>query len=313
MGCKPLQIAVLSLLFIAPGGARGSDPLATRKERLAKMPAVEKDTLRQNKERFDQLSAAEQARLRRLDTKLTADPQGKQLRKVMLRYNEWLRAIPSGQRIELLSRPAEERVQRIRLLMEEQERLRFQEMLALKLQPGDQKVLLDWVSGIIERDEARIMEQLPPADRQRLARIEDEDRRRVMLFMTYRRHSGQNVRLLEFLKPTEDDIAQLAGGLSALARDTLDEARDPAERNQVVQNWVRAALESRRPQVSKEQLERYFRQKVTAEQREYLQSLPRDRMRIELQRMYMQDRFKSNRMGAPFGGPRRQQQRREQE
>ncbi|MBC8353879.1 MAG: hypothetical protein H8E66_17910 [Planctomycetes bacterium] len=271
------------------------------RERLSNMTATEKEALRQQQERFARLAPGEQNKLRQLDTAIVADPQGDRLRQVMRGYSEWLRALPSSQRIELLSLPAAERVERIKALLSEQEKQRFQDLFGSKLQPSDQKVLLDWVHGLIMRDESRIMRQLTPMERQRLLRVEDSMQRRVMMAMTFRWKSG-GIRLFELLQPTDADVKQLATKLSPLARDTLDAGRDDNEREQLIQMWARAVIDSRvRPQVAKDEIQRFFEQKVTDEQRAYLESLPRERMRIELQRLYYQYRFN----GSGRRGPRR--------
>jgi len=310
MNCKVTLIVCLCAQAICLSGISAGESIADRKTRLAAMSAVEKEQLRQNKIRFDKLAPQEQSRLRRLDAQLNSDPQGDRLREVMLRYSEWLRALPSSQRNALLRLPPQERVDQIRQLLERQEKQRFQDMFAARLQPSDQKVLLDWVSGLVGRSEDKLRQQLLPGDRQRLNRVEDINRRRAMMILMYRWRAAKDVPVFELLKPTPLEINQLAERLSATARETLADARNDDERNQLIQNWVRAALESRmRPQVSKEVLQRFSQEQLTAEQREYLESLPRERLQFELQRMYFEHRLKSSRPGPPFrrpGSPNRQ-------
>lgn len=274
-----------------------------QRQRLANMTAAEKAALRQQFDRFERLPPAEQEKLRQLDAQIAGDPQADRLRRVMQSYSEWVRALPSSQRIELLSLPAAERVERVKVLLAEQERQRFQDMFGSKLQPGDQKVLLDWVNGLLARDEARIMQRLSPLDRQRLLHVDDPMQRRVMMVMMLRRSSGE-VRLFELLQPTAADLKQLAAKLSPLARDTLATARDEKPREQLIQMWVRAVIDSRvRPPVAKDEIQQFLREHVTAEQRAYLESLPPERMRMELQRLYMRYRFNNPARPAPRRGP----------
>ena len=306
MNAKRRTIGCIAVaLAIACGNAATTlaedDFFERQRQRLSNMSATEKEALRQQQQRFKRLSPDQQQKLRQLDRAIADDPQGDRLRQVMRSYSEWLRALPSSQRIELLSLPAAERVERVKVLLAEQERQRFQDLFGSKLQPVDQKVLLDWVHGLIQRDESRIMQQLTPLERQRLSRVENPTQRRVMMAMIYRRKSGE-VRLFELLLPTADDVKQLAAKLSPLARDTLAAARDEKEREQLIQMWSRAVMDSRvRPQVTKEEMQRFLKEQVSNEQRAYLESLPPDRMRMELQRLYMRYRF--NNPGRP--GPRR--------
>ena len=222
-------------------------------------------------------------------------------------YSDWLRALPSRERMELMNLPTTERVERIRSLMEAQERQRFEELFGSKLQFSDQKVLFDWVHRLVQRDETRIMQQLTPRERQQLVRVENTTQRRLMMAMFYRWRSGE-VRLFELLQPTEDDIKQLATQLSPLARDTLASVRDVKEREQLIQRWTRAVLDSRaRPPLGKEELQRFLQEDIAPEQRAYLENLPRERMRIELQRMYFRHRFngpgRPGSRSAPFPNP----------
>jgi hypothetical protein len=295
-----VAIALAIVCGIATTSPADEASFEQQRQRLTNMSATEKEALRQQQQRFERLSPSEQEKLRELDAAIADDSQGDRLRQVMRHYGEWLRALPSSQRIELLSLPAAERVERVKVLLAEQERQRFQDLFGSKLQLGDQKVLLDWVSGLIERDEARIMGQLPPMERQKLLRIEESVQRRVMMAMMYRWNSGE-VRLFEMLRPTAADVKQLAAKLSPLARDTLAAARDDTEREQLIQVWARAVIDSRvRPQFAKDEIQRFLKDHVTNEQRAYLESLPPERMRMELQRLYT--RYRINGPGRP--GPR---------
>ena len=148
-----------------------------------------------------------------------------------------------------------------------------------------------WISRLIARDEDRVLQHLLPAQRERLTRIEDKNRRYATMAAMYRFRAGDNLRLFELLQPSREDLDQLAKSLSPLARDMLDEPRDAKQREHLLQNWVRAAIESRvRPDIGRDELLRFFNEKLTAEQRDRLESLPRERMRVELQKIYFQHR-----------------------
>ena len=300
-GCVAFALAIAC--GIAVTTRAGDELFEQQRQRLTNMSATEKKALRQQQQRFDRLSPSEQEKLRRLDKAIADDTQGDRLLQVMRSYSEWLRALPSSQRIELLSLPAAERVERVKVMLAKQERQRFQDLFGSKLQFGDQKVLLDWVHGLIARDESRIIQQLTPMERQRLLRVEDSVQRRVMMAMMYRWKSG-DVRLFELLRPTDADVKQLSAKLSPLARDTLAAVRDDKEREQLLQMWARAAIDSRvRPPVAKEEIQRFLDEHVTDEQRAYLESLPRERMRMELQRLYARYRFNSTSRPGMRKGP----------
>lgn len=300
-------IASITALGLAARVSAEEATVEVNRQRLTTMTANEKAELLQQQERFERLSAAEKKKLRQLDSRISTDPKRDHLFQVMRGYSDWLRALPSRERMELMNLPTTERVERIRSLMEAQERQRFEELFGSKLQFSDQKVLFDWVHRLVQRDETRIMQQLTPRERQQLVRVENTTQRRLMMAMFYRWRSGE-VRLFELLQPTEDDIKQLATQLSPLARDTLASVRDVKEREQLIQRWTRAVLDSRaRPPLGKEELQRFLQEDIAPEQRAYLENLPRERMRIELQRMYFRHRFngpgRPGSRSAPFPNP----------
>ncbi len=271
-------------------------------ERLAKLSPSEKERLRQQQERFSRLSSEQQAKLRRLDLAIERDERPDRLRQVMLGYNQWLSALPSDDRVELLKLPADQRIERIKQLLEQQEQERFKDLFESKLQPSDQKVLLDWVHNLIKRNEKRIIQQLTPLELQRIMRVEDMTQRRVMMAMLLRWKS-RNVRLFELLQPTTEDLSLLSEKLSPLARDTLAAARNEAEREQLIQMWSRAVIDSRvRPTPTKEELQQFLQNVATDEQRTYLESLPPERMRFELQRLYINHRFNGSQRPGPIRG-----------
>lgn len=307
MSLSPLAgISLVGTLLFVGMAVGETESLSQRESRLASLPAADKAELMRQQERLQRLPSEEQDRLRQLERDLANDPQGEQLREIMLRYNEWLRSLSSAQRTELLSLPAEQRMPRIKSLFEEQERQRFQDLLAVPLQPDDQHVLMAWVNSLLRDNEPLLLEKLSPLDRQRLKQVEDPNRRLMMLVAAFRWRTGTNARLFELVHPTEEQVHDLRGRLSPQSRAALNSARDASERKLIIQGWTRAAIESRLgPPVSKDELQRFWDEHVTDEQREYLESLPRDRMKQELQRLYQRHHFNSKpRPGPlPFNAP----------
>ena len=138
MRCVAITLAIVC--GIATTTRADDESFEQQRQRLTNMSATEKETLRHEQQRFERLAPSEREKLRQLDKAIADDTQGDRLRQVMRSYSEWLRALPSSQRIELVSLPAAERVERVKVLLAEQERRRFQELFGSKLQLGDQKV-----------------------------------------------------------------------------------------------------------------------------------------------------------------------------
>ena len=261
------------------------ETLSARQQRLAAMPASEKLELERKKERFDRLTPEQQDELRQLHETVQHDPQSERLQQVMLRYNEWLKTLAAGQRAELLSLPAEERVHRIRDAMSRQEEQLFIQMTALELEPDEVRMIYDWLHEFVQRHEAKIISGIPERDREWvLKHVDEPERRSVMMYGAYRRHNEDDA-----LRPDDNDIKQLGEKLrSPKAREALTGTTLPHEEKlDVIRGWMRAAYVSRSRQegASEEELSTFYEGLQPAE-KDYLESLPSEQMRRQLQRMY---------------------------
>src|SRR6186997_2034456 len=111
---RAVWFVAYALVLVRTMTVVGSDSVEDRVKYLGSISATEKDELRRRQERFEKLSTEEQEKLRKLEETLANDPRGEQLRQVMLRYNEWLSALPSSQRTEIMNAPAAERVELVK-------------------------------------------------------------------------------------------------------------------------------------------------------------------------------------------------------
>ena len=264
------------------------ETLAARQQRLTAMPASEKLELERKKERFERMTAEQQDGLRQLHETVQQDPQSERLQQIMLRYNEWLKTLAAGQRAELLSLPPEERVERIRDTRLRQEEQLFIQMTALELQPDEVRMIYDWLHEFVQRHEAKIMAGIPEHDHDRLRgwleNVTEPERRSVIKYGFYRRYNEEDA-----LRPDDNDIKQLGEKLrSPKAREALTGTTLPHEEKlDVIHGWMRAAFVSRmRPEgVSEEELSTFYEGLQPAE-KDYLESLPSEQMRRQLQRMY---------------------------
>ena len=101
-----------------------------------------------------------------------------------------------------------------------------------------------------------------------------------------------DMRFLERIKPTAEDRRQLVARLSQPAQDTIAAAREDMEQKRLIHSWVNAAVFSRRgnqPHVAKEVLDEFFAG-LDAAEKDYLNNLPPDRKRQQLQWLYMRMR-----------------------
>ena len=295
---------ILVLLVASP--AQANDTLDKRRARIDAMSAVEKENLRRNYHRFLELDDGERQKLRELHAQISTGSESERLSSVMRIYHQWLQSLTAGERLPLLELPADQRVRAIKKLIERQERSRFQSLVQMSLSVKDREAIIDWLSALA-------FDRLPMGEQNRLRAMNQPLRRRGEIMSAFRhRSSGMSeLRFLDRLKPTIEDRKELVKNLSAAAQDAIAAVKDDAEKTRLVQSWVNAIIMSRRgnrPRVSPEALE-IFLTDLDATERDYLNNLPPDRKREELEQLYMRNRMRrpGNQRGprGPFGSPPR--------
>ena len=92
-------------LIQAPGlfgePAPSSPEFDANRERIERMTQPERDRIKRRFEKFEELSAARREELRKLHSALQTAPDGKELQKVLKRYNDWLTSLSVVERDEL--------------------------------------------------------------------------------------------------------------------------------------------------------------------------------------------------------------------
>ena len=294
---------MILVLFASSQAQAGDTLLAQRRAHIESMSAVEKENLRRNYQRFLELDEDERQKLRDLHAKITTGSERERLSSVMRLYHQWLKSLTAGERLQLLDLPADQRLRAIKRLIERQERDQFQALVQKPLSVKDREAIMDWLAVLA-------LERLPPGEQQRLRAIHQPMRRRMEIMAVYRRRtSGMNdVRFLERLKPSSEERKELVARLSQSAQDTIVALKDDSEKKRLIQGWVNAAIFSRRgnrPKIDIEALDEFFTN-LDAAERDYLNNLPPDRKRKELEQLYMRNRMR--RYGDPrgtFGPPPR--------
>lgn len=295
----------------APGPA--AETLEQRRERIAKLTGEELEELNRKREVFEELSPEKQQQLRDLHRLVDESENAAELRETMRRYSAWLRTLPAGRRAELASLPTEERLAQVRQLLEQQRREQEQRMPrppGRSLKGDDAKVLGVWIDEILTTHESQIAAMIPAGPfRDRYRQISDPQRRRASLIFTLSRRMSEGGPPLEF--PTDEEYAKLTAGLSPAARQELETLATRKEKSELVFEWARTQFFSQfqipqPPQPSREELEKYFREEVNANDRAWLEGLPPERFARELRRHYqmqqMRRSFDGQRGGAGAPG-----------
>jgi hypothetical protein len=267
--------------------------LADRRQRVEQMSPGEKQELGRLQRRFYGLDPDQRERLRRLHQAIDSDPQAERLRGIMTRYANWLKTLPAGERAELLSLPPEERIARIRDLLQQQARSQMRYLLADKLSDRDLAAIALWTQGIVRQRQAEILQKLPLGVRGMMDSL-PPDQRGEALIRALQRFGFRP----ELLRPSEEDIGRLKEQLTPAAIQRLEKAQEEGRLAELAESWMRAAMAGRRlgPPVDRAELERFYREELDENERAFLESLPRERMHSRLLLLYYAHRY-----GRQFG------------
>jgi hypothetical protein len=203
--------------------------------RIAASDPGEKAAVARNWQKLEgDYTEAERNRLRGLERALKQDPNEAELRRVMIRYQEWLSGLKEGQRSALrdLTDPAA-RLKRMR------------EMIMADLPDQDRQEVDDWLHDYARAHEDELVEVaklFPWIDR--FPRIENLD--------NARRHGLAMAALLQYvMEPngrenelpfTQFDFAQLERRLSAEPSKRLRELKDLELKKLALAEWVRTMM-----------------------------------------------------------------------
>ena len=319
MSCAGLFAAVVAFATCAGFPTCASaDDIAANSARLEQMSAEEKEELSRKKLRFDELSASEQQRLRGLYDLIKADSNADELLSTATRYNRWLATLESAERSTLLDiKEPQQRIARMKELMQQQEERRFKQYFA-NLPSEDRQTIFQWLGEFVVRRAEEILERLPPHIRQRWQDEGDDARRRELLFGSWQRYR----RDFNLPGPSQEDYDALFARFSAETQKTIatsaasslnaepEEQRTP-ERQQTLQRMrmediVRTAIYSRFfRQISQEELMRFYNaMKSDDPRRRVLEGKEGEELRRELQRIYNFEQMGGRGGGSPGPGGR---------
>jgi hypothetical protein len=294
----------LSALLIG-GGSFGADFAAAdppTREDIANLPPEAKATLLKNKEKFEALSAEEQKRLRELNMAITSSPQGPALLTTLDRYEVWLTSLTSKQRSDLLELPPEKRIDRIKELMQEQERSRLRELGGKQLPLEDVDAIFNWLEEYMKTHEDKYLERVPGEDyRKKLREMDEVSRRRSLMRGIIMRGPRSDSPM-----PMKEDFVRLLPTLTPATRAALESAKTPEEQQQVARQWIFSAMISKvLPPPSEEDLQKIFKD-LKADERERLErKSPEDIKRELTWRYHWKGREGWRGPGGPGFGPGR--------
>lgn len=262
---------------------------AALRQHIEQLAPLEQQQLLRLAKRFHELPVAEQNHLRHLQADLESDPQASQLFEAMRLYHEWLKTLTPGQRAELVELPTAERLTRLRQL-DEQSRPRTADNQMLTQE--DLRRMGAWIEGFIWKHKDRILADAPIQRRAFLETLDEPMRRRALMIGALQR--WQSIGLTD-LTPSPEEIQQLEQQLSPAAQQRLTAAQTSQEKKTLLKEWVGLAVQQRLEMsgrglamVDERELERFFAENLSSDERDRLLSMPRDQMQRELKRLYFQ-------------------------
>jgi hypothetical protein len=281
---------------MACAAAKEQESNSERRSRIAHMSPEEKESLRAKFETFNRLEPAEQERLRKVHADIVADPAAPRLQGVLDRYHEWQKTITSAQRAELLQMPAEERIQRIGELLQEQAKQRVRELAGRPLPEQDIEAIYSWLGRFLKRFETEFKERMPSDVRERLEKTADETawRQQILRYLVYRGGRGE----FPFPRPTQEEFQEILTKLSPESRQVLESAKTPEDRESIARQWVFMTMRTKAfPTVPEEELRKLYQELPTSE-RERLEGLEPTELKRLLTMRYFYRGF-----ARPPGGP----------
>jgi len=312
----PTAYCLLVLLssFLAAGVCRAQDSPAQRRQRIENMKPAEKKQLNRDYRWFMALEPAERRQLWQLHSQLKASPE---LRRTLHAYCEWLKSLPAHDRTELLALDTAERIERIR-------QLRANE--AKRPKPKGMEGLRRWMQDYAAKPENqdRIFQAMFKQAGPRETKMSDEMKNRIGEMKkdffekmkkepdarSFFAEMAMRGRMYRHGKPdwlTDDDLEDLRKNLSDETRKLL--ASKPADDQwEIICGWFRPSrgrpFSGRRfrSDPPPKELQEFFENELTPEQRAELLHLPADDMQQRLESMYMR-RFLP--MPVPMFGGRR--------
>jgi hypothetical protein len=279
------------LLFAAepsPGVSPKLDAMTPgeKVEYIERMSPTDKAELLRKEESFLKLSPAEKEKLRRLHREIQNDKDAAELRWIMRNYYEWWKSLPKqDERADLSLLPPEERVKRIKeLLQAERNRNPLK-----NLSPKDNEVLQDWMEGFAKKFEEQFQKSLS-TERKKEWEAKTERQRKMEIMFFLRQHWQRR------MPPSSEDLNSLRTALSPETQKLL-EGKSPNKQWQVIQGWLGSlarqkfsAQFGRRPGplVDEKDLEEFFdSDKLSPQDREMLLNDPPEIMYHHLQQIYL--------------------------
>lgn len=292
--------ALAALGSLAATDDRGSAPsvdLDARRQRVLAMSADRYEHVVHNRDRLAEMPALQQEKLRRLEEDLERAPDAERLRRVMLRYHEWLRALTLAQRTDVVDLPPEERLARIKVIRAKQRaRLQAETTDGKPLSWADKAVILSWFDKYAQKHQDHLLADLTPEKRQQIEQLDPGKRHWPLFLLVQRGRSGRPIVAL-LPTPTAAEFDPLVAKLSPAAQESMRQRGSLGQQWILLTQWAQAAIRGRMVEsgtgraataIAVDELQRFFETVLPPQKREELLNLPPEETQREVRRLFFQ-------------------------
>jgi hypothetical protein len=235
-------------------------------------------------DRYEKFTPAARDRLRRLEREIADSPHRAELERTLADYAVWIQRRTPGQQAKLREMSSSARLDGVKELLRESDR-----EPRWRLSPEDERALQEAVLEFVAERKASILRDNPELQR-RLA-----DRPTAMVALTIMQMEMRDDQGRQRLHD------RLTARLSPAAQDYLEDLQGRQRRWQLWR-WTYEALQ---PKLGPEELERYFTNDLSYDEREQLLAMPLAEMEDQLRQMYMRSQvgLREGDWGGGFGRP----------
>jgi hypothetical protein len=221
------------------------------------------ELLRPNREKTE--------RLQRLAKEIADEPA---LQATLVAYGQWLSRHSAADHYQMESvfatQSSSEQVAEIQGMLR-----REREQQARRLSPEEKTALRQEIVELAKKKKADLIARLPPGETERIAKIDPTNGRVVLFFI---------LRELQDDETIERILSKLSGDARKHYHELPNWPRD--RRRRQLSEWIHEALDTR---LKPEDLEEFFASsdRLTADQRQRLLDMPREEMKVSLERLYL--------------------------
>jgi hypothetical protein len=249
----------------------GWDNPEARRLWVEHLSADQKAELAGRLQRFESLPGGpeKQRRMRQLADGIAHASDSAELEKTMTAYAQWLNGQSQAKQAELRGLSSAERVLQVQKLTRQGNREAVR-----KLTPDEEQSLRDAVAKFSDDHRTELLDELRRDNPEAQRRAEKEPRFANMMVIW---------RAMRDEKWRDELQTQLTAALNELNRQYLEHLPSRFEQTMQLGRWVRAATN---PKIGPQELERFFAETLSNDQREQLLNLPQGEMETRLERWY---------------------------